>query len=224
MKNRTLFVIVGLVVLLVGAYGVWYLASPLFIDNRVDETFPFEIPSQVDMAAMSEAEKEAMEQELMAAVPSEEEVAALAPEEREMVEKEVMEAVEAVMPEKTMEEPMPETAVPTTLLQGEFMDADSFHMGSGTAIIYQLEDGRFLLRFENFEATNGPDLHVVLSKHPNPTNHDELGADYLDLGSLKGNIGNQNYEIPADMDISLYQSVVIYCKPFQVVFATATLQ
>lgn len=215
MKNRTLFVIVGLVMLLLGGYGAWYLASPLFIDNQVDEIFPFEIPSQADLAVMSDAEKEIVEKELMAAVPSEVEVAVLSPEEQDIVEKEVMEAVEVVMPE---------TAVPTSLLQGEFMDADSFHMGSGTATIYQLEDGRFLLRFENFEATNGPDLHVILSKHPNPTNHDELGADYLDLGSLKGNIGNQNYEIPAGIDVSLYQSVVIYCKPFQVVFATATLQ
>jgi hypothetical protein len=48
-------------------------------------------------------------------------------------------------------------------------------------------------------------------------------AGYLDLGSLKGNIGNQNYEIPAGTDISEYQSVVIYCLPFHVIFSTATI-
>ena len=55
-----------------------------------------------------------------------------------------------------------------------------------------------------------------------PADRDELG-DYIDLGSLKGNIGNQNYEIPAGTDLSQYQSIVIYCQPFHVVFATATL-
>jgi hypothetical protein len=51
----------------------------------------------------------------------------------------------------------------------------------------------------------------------------EVGEDQVELGQLKGNVGNQNYEIPAEIDLSLYQSVVIYCLPFQVVFSTATL-
>ena len=50
-----------------------------------------------------------------------------------------------------------------------------------------------------------------------------VGDDYVHLGALKGNIGNQNYEIPAEVDLSEYKSVVIYCVPFHVVFATATL-
>jgi hypothetical protein len=49
-------------------------------------------------------------------------------------------------------------------------------------------------------------------------------GDYLDLGSLKGNVGDQNYALPADFDPTLYKSVVIYCQPFRVIFATATLQ
>ncbi|MEM7336152.1 MAG: DM13 domain-containing protein, partial [Chloroflexota bacterium] len=58
---------------------------------------------------------------------------------------------------------------------------------------------------------------------PNPLTRDEVGTDYIDLGSLKGNMGNQNYEIPADVDLSQFQSIVIYCQPFHVVFSTATL-
>ncbi len=50
-----------------------------------------------------------------------------------------------------------------------------------------------------------------------------MGADMIDLGSLKGNVGDQNYEIPADVDLSEYQSIVIYCQPFHVVFSIATL-
>ena len=54
--------------------------------------------------------------------------------------------------------------------------------------------GLLVLRFEDFSATNGPDLHVLLAENPAPTSSSELG-NYLDLGSLKGNIGSQNYEI-----------------------------
>jgi hypothetical protein len=113
-------------------------------------------------------------------------------------------------------------AGPTTLLVGEFRDADSSHQGTGTATIYELEDGSTLLRFEDFEVTNGPDLHVYLVPHENPASSDDL-AGYLDLGSLKGNIGDQNYEIPDGIDISEFGSVVIYCVPFHVFFSIASL-
>ncbi|MEM7031214.1 MAG: DM13 domain-containing protein, partial [Chloroflexota bacterium] len=109
------------------------------------------------------------------------------------------------------------------LKQGSFIDADDFHKGSGAATVYQVPDGQDVLRFEDFSVTNGPDLHVILSSNPNPTSSSDIGDDYIDLGSLKGNMGNQNYEIPADIDLANYQSVVIYCMPFHVVFATATL-
>jgi hypothetical protein len=62
-----------------------------------------------------------------------------------------------------------------------------------------------------------------LTKHPAPADRSDVGEDYLDLGSLKGNQGNQNYEIPEGVDLSEYNGVVIYCLPFHVVFATATL-
>jgi hypothetical protein len=125
---------------------------------------------------------------------------------------------QATEPQATEAEP----AQPTVVLQGQFQDADSFHQGSGSATIYQLPDGAQILRLEDFSVTNGPDLHVLLATSPAPTGRDDLG-DYLDLGSLKGNVGNQNYEIAASTDLSQFKSVVIYCQPFHVVFATATL-
>ena len=103
--------------------------------------------------------------------------------------------------------------------QGEFVDADSAHQGSGTATIFQQGDSR-ILRFENFESTNGPDLHVLLVENIAGTRSEELG-NYIDLGQLKGNIGSQNYDIPADVDLSQYSGVMIYCMPFHVVFSTA---
>ena len=102
------------------------------------------------------------------------------------------------------------------------MDADNFHQGSGTATIYELDDGSRVLRFEDFEVTNGPDLHVLLVPHGNPQTQDDI-TGYLDLGSLKGNIGDQNYELPDDLDLSQYGSVVIYCVPFHVLFSAASL-
>ena len=108
---------------------------------------------------------------------------------------------------------------------GEFMDQDSIHRGSGTAIIYRGPDGSLLLRLENFSVTNGPDLHVYLSPHHNPDRGSQVRATgYVDLGELKGNLGNQNYPIPAGVDIGIQQSVVIYCVPFSVVFSVAMLQ
>jgi hypothetical protein len=176
----------GLVGLGVVAAVGWYLASPLFIDNVVDEDFPVEVPSPA-------------------------------------MEFEVLEAA-AKIPAKVMEEPMPVVAdAPAIAVQGQFQDADSFHQGSGLATVYQLPDGEQVLRFEDFSATNGPDLHVLLAEHPAPASRAEVMEGYIDLGSLKGNIGNQNYEIPAGTDISQYKSIVIYCMPFHVVFATASL-
>jgi hypothetical protein len=188
----------GLVGLGVVAAVGWYLASPLFIDNVVDEDFPVEVPSPEELAQMSQAELDAMEFEVLEAA--------------------------AKIPAKVMEEPMPVVAdAPAIAVQGQFQDADSFHQGSGLATVYQLPDGEQVLRFEDFSATNGPDLHVLLAEHPAPASRAEVMEGYIDLGSLKGNIGNQNYEIPAGTDISQYKSIVIYCMPFHVVFATASL-
>ena len=225
-KNRGLLIGIGAVVLL-GLFAVgWYLASPLFIDNTVDEAFPFEVPSETEMAEMSEAEKMEMEEELIEAIPDEAELAAMSKEEMAEVESAVQEAAAVVMSDKEMDDPMPEVEqeaedVWTAVSNGSFVGADAFHEGEGIATIYQLGDER-VLRFEEFSVTNGPDLHVILSTNPNPTGQDDIG-DYIDLGMIKGNIGNQNYEIPADVDLSQYQSIVIYCQPFHVVFATATL-
>ena len=114
--------------------------------------------------------------------------------------------------------------VPLPLKTGSFFGTDSFHRGSGTATIFNLDDGIDLLRLENFMVTNGPKLHVYLSAHPNPMSSTETRQDgFYDLGELRGNIGNQNYEIPSEVDLSLYNSVVIYCQPFHVLFSVASL-
>jgi hypothetical protein len=223
MKRNTLVILVGLIGFVLIAAAGWYFVSPLFINNQVDEAFPFEVPTEAEVATMSGADKAAMEQAFLSAVPSEAELADLSPEEQAEVGAKVDAAAAVLMDDDEIDDMMPEMAgEPVVIAMGQFAGTDSVHQGSGQAAIYQLAEGNHVLRFENFDVTNGPDLHVILSKHPNPLNSNDVG-DYIDLGSLKGNIGNQNYDIPADVDLAQYQSVVIYCVPFHVVFATAGL-
>ena len=124
----------------------------------------------------------------------------------------------------TASDAMPE-ADPLLLLSGEFVGADSFHQGSGAVGVYQLADGSRILRFDDIDITNGPDLHVILSPVASAEGRDDvMAAGYVDLGGLKGNRGSQNYDIPADVDITSGEwTVVIYCQPFHVLFATAGL-
>ena len=115
--------------------------------------------------------------------------------------------------------------IEATLASGTFTDVDRLHRGQGSATIFQGADGGRLLRLaDEFQVTNGPDLWVWLVKHPNPENAaDVRGAEYVDLGRLKGNVGDQNYEIPADADLAGVGAVVVWCKQFSVVFSTAVL-
>lgn len=112
---------------------------------------------------------------------------------------------------------------PKILKQGDLVDADFFHKGSGKALVFEYPDGRKILRFEDFEVVNGPDVYVYLSPATVPTGDLKSLGDYLDLGLLKGNIGSQNYELP-DIDLSGYNSVILWCKKFGVLFPYAVLE
>ncbi len=217
MSNK-IKIIIGVIILAAIVVIGWYLASPLFINRTVNEDFPINLPSVEEASAMPAEEIESM---LIGAM---EEVNGLSDDEKIKVEGRFQELA-ALMPDKTMDDEMPSSSSDETkaLKKGQFVDADSFHKGSGKATIYRLAAQNRILRLEDFRVTNGPDLHVILSSNPNPTNRSDIGNDYVDLGSLKGNLGNQNYDIPANVKVADYESVVIYCQPFHVVFATATL-
>lgn len=95
------------------------------------------------------------------------------------------------------------------------------HRAEGSAVV--LNDGteqRFLRFEEGFETDNGPDLNVYLAT--GDADSGELG-DFVDLGDLKGNIGPQNYEIPPDVDLAQFSTVVVWCVRFGVAFAAADL-
>lgn len=113
----------------------------------------------------------------------------------------------------------PRTATaPPTERSGSFSGADEFHFGEGTARLVETSPGQFTVRLEDFAVRNGPDLYVYLS--PDAAGYAE-GA--IELGRLKADRGNQNYDVPAGTDLSNVESVVIWCKQFAVLFATADL-
>lgn len=101
-----------------------------------------------------------------------------------------------------------------SVLSGDFQDADRFHKVSGIAKYVSDEDKTYL-RFEDFESTNGPDLKVYLA-------NDLEANDYINLGKLKGNIGNQNYEV-TDINYENYKYVLVWCEAFSVLFGYAEI-
>jgi hypothetical protein len=98
------------------------------------------------------------------------------------------------------------------------MGEDEFHFGRGTALLIETEPGRYVVRLEDFEVRNGPDLYVYLSPVP-----DGYADEAIELGRLKADKGSQNYDVPAGADVGRVRSVVIWCKQFAVQFAVATL-
>ncbi|MFD6162164.1 DM13 domain-containing protein [Nocardia sp. NPDC060256] len=116
-------------------------------------------------------------------------------------------------------------ADPRTLASGTFISHE--HDTSGTVRILQLPDGSRVLRLEDLDTSDGPDLHVWL------TNAEVIegkagwfvfdDATHTDLGSLKGNKGSQNYPIPADTDLTALTSVTVWCQRFHVSFGAAQL-
>jgi hypothetical protein len=98
------------------------------------------------------------------------------------------------------------------------------HRGEGKAQVSRLADGRRVLRFTEFETSNGPDLRVYLVAADDAADSDTVKqSEHVELSALKGNVGEQNYELPADVDLGKYRAVTIWCKRFGVNFATAPL-
>ena len=108
------------------------------------------------------------------------------------------------------------------LAQGEFHKADK--AGSGTVTLYQLADGKRVLRLTDFSVDNGPDLHVRLIAAKDAKNTTSVAkTDHVELGKLKGNQGSQNYDLPEKVDLGKYKVVSTWCNRFSVNFAAAPL-
>lgn len=185
--------VVGLIVLAVLAFGVFGIQSK-FTDDEVSEANPF-----AESAGESGRAEDATSPELAADM------------------NDAMEGVDEV----TAEEEMPEMeAEIVTVGEGTFEGRS--HPTSGTAKV--ISDGsQSFLRFEDFVTDNGPDLNVYLSAAPLGADSGEYDDDFIDLGDLKGNIGDQNYELPDGIDLDKYGTVVIWCVRFGVAFGASSV-
>jgi Electron transfer DM13 len=99
------------------------------------------------------------------------------------------------------------------------------HPTEGTATIYQMGDGTRVLRFTSFSTSNGPDVHVYMVAADDAKDTATVQkAGFVDLGVIKGNIGDQNYTLASDLDLAKYRAVSIWCKRFSVNFGAAALK
>lgn len=123
--------------------------------------------------------------------------------------------------DREVSEGLTRTEATRVLAAGQFAGADAVHQGRGKAELIDT-GAETILRLSDFEVTNGPDLYVWLVKDGGIAESGDVKAStWLDLGLLKGNIGDQNYSLPAGADPSMYKTVVVWCKRFGVLFAAA---
>jgi hypothetical protein len=175
-------------------FGVFGIHTA-FIDDKVSEDNPFAAG-----AGVSGLESDEMSSDLVAAMND---------------------AMEDAASGQTTGEGAPDMAEVTSLASGQFEGRS--HPAEGQADI--ITDGdRTFLRFEDdFATDNGPDLNVYLSTAPIGADAEAFDDDFVDLGDLKGNVGSQNYEIDPSVDLSQYQTVVVWCVRFSVAFGAAPL-
>jgi len=122
--------------------------------------------------------------------------------------------IDEKLPDAMMKDAESRVAV---LLAGSFVGVgDGIHDAKGNALVVPLENDQQILRLEDFSSTNGPDLYVYLAS-------DSTASEYVSLGRLKANNGNQNYDIPEGTDLAKYDTVLIWCKQFSVLFGSAEL-
>ena len=115
-----------------------------------------------------------------------------------------------------------ENAAAGVLLSGQFHSVE--HETKGAATVHDLGNGRRVLRFTDFSTSNGPDVRVYLVAAADAFDNETVTrAGFVELGKLKGTEGDQNYEIPAELDLGKHRAVTIWCRRFSVNFASAPL-
>ena len=212
--------ITSAIVIIVGV-GAYYLISPLFVSTEVNEPLPTTVVQSESFQrfiAMNEEEK-------MQAAKQ------MSPQERDEIMSEaarINNSLNEPMNQKLLQQqqqpqPLSQNTTSTTnteqgiLKTGFFVGAgDGIHSAKGLAKVIPLQDGSNILRLENLQVTNGPDLYVYFAT-------DKSASDFVSLGKLKANNGNQNYDIPTKTDLTKYDTVLIWCRPFSVLFGSAEL-
>ena len=133
---------------------------------------------------------------------------------------------ERLVVNRRVDESMPSAqgdSLPQPLESGRFYGI--MHPTEGTATIFQMGDGNRILRLTSFSTSNGPDVHVYMVAAEDAKDAATVEqAGFIDLGVLKGNIGDQNYKLVSDVDLAKYRAVSIWCKRFSVNFGAAALR
>ena len=200
MNKKIKIAIVGIIAVIAIAIGT-YTIFPLFINTTIDEPLPdtrmnigFE-----EFMKLSEEERASIGKNM-------------ARDKRDNIMRVFAQENVTVNDEMNISENQT-----NNMLTGNLIDAgDGFHMASGQVKVLQIPDGNQILRFENLDVTNGPDLYVYLAT-------DTTAKDFVSLGRLKGNMGNQNYQIPEDTDFKKYNTVLIWCQAFSTLFGSSKL-
>jgi hypothetical protein len=201
--------IVRVIVLVVPFVVVsWWLISPYFVDDVVDEAFSTSIAEQaVASDEVSPVVPSASDAPPAAATPSTPQDT-VAPDAGVPVEQEPQPQVSAP------------PAGPVLLGAGQFVGLAG-HSGTGDAGIFRNPDGSLVLRFENFDIENGPDLEVYLVPGPDQVS---LAEGSIPLGALEGNIGDQTYELPSGTELAPgAYTALVWCEAFSVEFVGATI-
>jgi hypothetical protein len=132
---------------------------------------------------------------------------------------------ERLVVNRRVDEAMPAargSSSPQILASGQFYSI--LHPTAGTATVYGMGDGSRVLRFTNFTTSNGPDVHVyMVAADDAKDSASVLRAGFIDLGTIKGNMGDQNYTLDPDVELSKYRAVSVWCKRFSVNFGAARL-
>jgi hypothetical protein len=214
----------------------WWLLSPYFIDDVVDEDFSTSISEQLataDESPLDPAASAAPEVEESStgatppvtnapppAEPIQEEQATTSNQPAAEEEPVLEEQPAPAAPTEEEPQPRPPPSEPVLLAAGQFIGLAG-HSGTGDAGIFQNPDGSLVLRFENFDIQNGPDLEVYLVPGADQTS---LPDGSVHLGALKGNIGNQTYELPPGTELAPgAYTALVWCEAFSVEFVGATV-
>ncbi len=211
MDLRFRLLMITLVAVMAAAVWTFPLWRGHLPDARVQEAFPgLELDLQDEFLALPAAERNALLE--------------LRGKDAAMALEMARVAVRGTAAAPSNEQDRSAVAGGRTLAAGNFIEIDALHWGEGTAALYQLPDGRHILRFEDFTSARGGNVYVYLARDPQPRNAVEVGKSFLDLGRLKGSSGNQNYFLPSGHDVTVYQSAVVFCRQFNAVITSARLR
>jgi hypothetical protein len=212
MSKRSKVAAIVTIVVIVGV-GAYYLVSPLFISTQLNDPLPTGTIEASYQRFISMNENEKVEAAKQMSTKEREEIMSTAAQ----VNNSANEPMNRTLMQEGQQRTSNATTAPNVLVTGSFVGAgDGIHNAEGIAKAIPLQDGSSILRLENLHVTNGPDLYVYLSP-------DKGASDYVNIGKLKANNGNQNYEIPLGTDLSRYDTVLIWCRPFSVLFGSAEL-